>query len=178
MLIRKGARLIDADRLAREVVEPDKPAYNEIVAEFGDSVLLPDRTLNREALAASVFADENKRRRLMDITHPRIGQEMLRLVKLYSDQGAPLLVIDAALLLESPATKWIKPVIVVVAEEAVKLERVCARDRCNREDVLKRIRSQWPDAERVKFADYVINNSGTLENLEDQIENLWRRIMG
>ena len=178
MLVQKGARLIDADRLARGVVEPGKPAWTDIVAEFGGSVLRADRAINREALAAIVFADENKRRRLNDITHPRIGQEMIRLAKLCSDQGAPLIVIDAALLLESPATKWIKPVIVVVADEAVKLDRVLARDHCDRDDVLKRIRSQWPDSERVKYADYVINNSGTLDDLKEQVQNLWRQLMG
>ncbi|HUT55183.1 MAG TPA: dephospho-CoA kinase [bacterium] len=178
MFVDRGARLIDADQLARDVVLPQKPAWNDIVREFGEAVLLPDRAINREALAAIVFADQDKRKRLNDITHPRIGQEMLRLAKQFTEQGAPLAVIDAALLLESPATKWIKPVIVVVADEAVKLERVCARDRCDQDEVLQRIRAQWPDSERVKYADYVIDNSGTLEDLKEQVEKVWRQIIG
>lgn len=178
MLVERGARLIDADALARVVVEPDRPAWQDIVREFGETLLNPDRTLNRERLAALVFADEKLRTRLNQITHPRIGEEMLRLIRQYQDQGARAVVIDAALLLESPATRWIKPVIVVMAQEEVKVERVCARDRASREDVLKRIRAQWSDEERAARADYVIENSGDLQSLEEQIEKVWRLITG
>ena len=177
MLVARGARLIDADQLARVVVEPGRPAWQDIVAEFGEGVLNPDRTVNREALAAVVFNDEPKRQRLNEITHPRIGQEMLKLIKTYTEEGALVTVIDAALLLESPATRWIKPVIVVIADEAVKVARVCERDGCCQEDVIKRIRSQWSDEERARLADFVIDNSHDLVSLEEQIARVWSRML-
>jgi len=173
MLVARGARLIDADELARVVVAPGRPAHEDIVREFGEGVLNPDRTLARERLAAVVFQDESKRQRLNLITHPRIGEEMLRLLKGYQEDGASVVIIDAALLFESPATSWIKPAIVVVCRTEVKVARVCARDGAGREEVLARIASQWSDEERVKLADFVIDNSGTREELEEQVEKVW-----
>jgi dephospho-CoA kinase len=177
MLVARGARLIDADLLAREVVEPGKPAWRDIVEEFGEDVLNADRSINREALAAVVFKDEEKRERLNLITHPRIGEQMIALTNKYRDEGAQVVIIDAALLLESPATRWIKPAIVVVADDELKVDRVCARDRCGREEVLGRIRSQWTDEKRAGLADYVIDKSGDLASLEEQVEKVWKSIL-
>ena len=176
MLVEKGARLIDADVLARQVVEPEAPAWKDIVSEFGQGVLNPDRTLNREALAAVVFENEQKRQRINQITHPRIGRKMLEMIRGYKEQGASITIIDAALLLESSATRWIKPVIVVVADDEVKIKRVCERDGCTPKEVLKRIKSQWPDRERASLADYVIDNSGDYDSLHKQVDKLWENI--
>jgi len=146
------------------------------VSEFGESVLREDRALDREALARVVFEDEDKRERLNRITHPRIGQRMMELARSFEEQGVEVVVIDAALLLESSATKWIKPVIVVTADEDERIERVCKRDGGCREDVEKRIRAQWPDEEKKKYADYLIDNSGDLASLERQVDRVWQRI--
>lgn len=177
IMVELGARLVDADVLAREVVLPGRPAWKDIVAEFGPEVLNDDQTINRERLAALVFNDEARRQRLMDITHPRIGQEMLGLIKAANDEGVPVCVIDAALLLESPATRWIKPVIVVKADEDIRLERVCARDSCDSEEAGRRMRSQWSDEERARLADYVIDNSGDQATLEKQVHKVWKAIV-
>ena len=177
MLVNRGARLIDADLLAREVVEPDRPAWRGIVAEFGGSVLNADRTLNREALARIVFQDESKLSRLNQLTHPRIGERMIELLNLAREEGAPVAVIDAALLFESPSTRWIKPVIVVVADDELKVQRVCARDRCDPEQVRSRLRSQWSDERKAAAADFVIDNSGGLASLERQVDELWPRLL-
>jgi dephospho-CoA kinase len=176
MLVERGARLIDADLLARVVVEPDRPAWKDIVAEFGEGVLNADRTINREALAAVVFNDEEKRDRLNRITHPRIGRELLDLINRLRDEGSRIAVFDAALLLETPATNWIKPVIVVVADDALKVKRVCSRDNCSEEDVISRIESQWTDEKRAALADHVIDNSGDLAALEEQVEKVWKSL--
>lgn len=177
LLEARGARVVDADAVAREVVTPDLPAWREIVAAFGEGVLNPDRTLNREALAAVVFNSPEKLARLNRITHPRIIEEVMSRMKTWQDEGVALAVIDAALLLESPATNWIKPVIVVTAGEEVRVRRVVARDGCTLEDARRRIAAQWTDAERVRRADYVIDNSGDLAALKVQVEKLWPKLL-
>ncbi len=176
MLVERGARLIDADFLAREVVKPGRRAWHDIIAEFGDEVKAPDGSIDRERLGAIVFNDEAKRMRLNQLTHPRIGEEIVRLLNRYREKGAPVAVIDAALLLESPATRWIKPVIVVTAPDEQKAERVARRDNLGRDEVLSRIKAQWSDEERAALADFVIDNSKDLAFLESQVDEVWRKI--
>lgn len=176
LLAERGARLIDADLLAREVVEPGRPAWEDIVREFGKEILNPDQSLNREKLAALVFADEQKRARLNQITHPRIGDEMLKRLQKFREEGAEVALIDAALLLESPGTNWIRPVIVVAADEQTRIQRVCKRDGVGEEEVRKRLRAQWSDEERAKRADFVIDNSGDLKALEKRVEEVWKKL--
>jgi dephospho-CoA kinase len=176
MFVKRGAKLIDADLVAREVVNPEKPAYLDILKEFGEKVLLPDKTINREALGDIVFNDEEKRNKLNTFTHPRIGEEMVGLIQKYTKEGAEITIIDAALLFESKATSWIKPVIVVIADMDIKTERICNRDALCVEDVQKRMDSQWSDEKRAKLADYVIDNSTDLESLEEQAEEIWQKL--
>jgi len=168
---------VDADLLARQVVEPGKPAWGAIADHFGEGVLNPDRTLNREKLAEVIFRDPDERRVLNAITHPRIGAEMLDLIQRFQREGAAVVLIDAALLLESPATNWIRPVVVVTAEEEVRAERIMERDGLSREQALARIRSQMREDERKTRADYVIDNSGTLEELKRRVEEVWIELL-
>jgi len=177
MFVELGARLVDADLLARQVVEPDKPAWGEIADHFGEGVLNPDRTLNREKLGEIIFRDPDERRVLNDITHPRIGAEMLDQIQRFQREGAAVVLIDAALLLESPATNWIRPVVVVTAEEEVRAERIMERDGLSQEQALARIRSQMREDERKTRADYVIDNSGSLEDLQDRVEEVWIELL-
>ena len=177
LLEARGARVVDADQVAREIVLPDRPAWREIVAAFGDSILNPDRSLNREALARVVFDQPDKLALLNRITHPRIGTEVASKLKGWQDEGVGLAVIDAALLLESPATDWIKPVIVVTADEETRIRRVVGRDGCAPDEARRRIANQWSDAERVKYADYVIDNSSDLDALETRVDAVYRALM-
>lgn len=177
LLESRGAKVVDADEVARAIVAPDLPAWRDLVAAFGPSILNPDRTLNREALAALVFGRPDQLALLNRITHPRIGEEIAARLRRWQEEGVALAVIDAALLLESPATAWIKPVIVVTADEEVRVRRVTARDGCRAEDARKRIASQWSDAERVKGADHVIDNSRDLAALEARVEEVWSALM-
>ncbi|MFO8059002.1 MAG: dephospho-CoA kinase [bacterium] len=176
LLKERGARLIDADFLARQVVEPGRPAWNDIIEEFGSDIKAADDSIDRDKLGSVVFNNEDKRRRLNEITHPRIGEEMVRLLQKHREEGAPVSVIDAALLLESPATKWIKPVIVVTAPDEEKARRVALRDGLSGDDVMARIKSQWSDDERAALADFVIDNSGDLDYLREQVDEVWRKI--
>jgi dephospho-CoA kinase len=177
MFVELGARLVDADLLARQVVEPGKPAWGEIADHFGEGVLNPDRTLNREKLGEIIFRDPDERQVLNAITHPRIGAEMLDLIQRFQREGAAVVLIDAALLLESPATNWIRPVVVVTAEEEVRAERIMERDGLSREQALARIRSQMREDERKTRADYVIDNSGALEELKRRVEEVWIELL-
>lgn len=177
MFVELGGRLVDADLLARQVVEPGRPAWGEVVDHFGEAVLNPDRTLNREKLAEIIFRDPGERQVLNGITHPRIGAEMLDQIQRFQREGAAVVLIDAALLLESPATNWIRPVVVVTADEAVRADRIMERDGLSREQALARIRSQMSEDERKALADFVLDNSGSLDDLQHRVEEVWIELL-
>ncbi len=156
-----GAEIIDADVLAREVVEPGEPALDEIVAEFGRGVLEPTGRLDRKALGAIVFAEPERRRTLEAITHPRIRERFQRgLDALAARDFRGLVFFDAAVMIESGNYRNMDRLVVVVADEPTQIARLMARDGVDREEALRKIRSQMPLAEKAKLADYVIDNSG------------------
>jgi dephospho-CoA kinase len=156
-----GAEIIDADVLAREVVEPGEPALDEIVAEFGRSVREATGRLDRKALGAIVFADPERRRKLEAITHPRIRERFQRqLDTLTARDFRGLVFFDAAVMIESGNYRNMDRLVVVVADEPTQIARLMARDGIDREEALRKIRSQMPLAEKAKLADYVIDNSG------------------
>ncbi len=173
MFAELGAGVIDADALAREVVEPGKRAWREIRETFGDEVLNEDQSVNREALSRIVFADPDARARLERITHPRIGEEIVERLRRFQERGVRFVLIDAALLVESPATSWIKPVIVVTAPEEERVLRTMERSGLSEAEVISRIRAQATDEERAAKADFVLDNSGTLEELKQRVKELW-----
>jgi dephospho-CoA kinase len=156
-----GAIIIDADVLAREVVEPGEPALAEIAAEFGPGVLEPDGHLNRKALGAIVFADPDRRRKLEAMTHPRMRERLLRRIdELTAENFRGLVFYDAAVLIESGNHLLMDRLVVVVTDEATQIARLMARDGIDRDEALRKIRSQMPLAEKAKLADHVIDNSG------------------
>lgn len=156
-----GAVIIDADVLAREVVEPGEPALAEIAAEFGPGVLGPDGRLDRKALGAIVFADPGSRRKLEAMTHPRMRERLLRRIdELTAENFRGLVFYDAAVLIESGSHLIMDRLAVVIADEPTQIARLMARDGIDREEALRKIRSQMPLAEKAKLADYVIDNSG------------------
>jgi len=177
ILAELGAYVIDADHLARKVVQPEMPAWEEIKKVFGEEVINPDQTLNRAKLAEIIFSDPEKKKKLEQITHPRIGEEILRKLDQAKRLEVKLVVIDAALLLESPLREWVKPVILVVADEKVRVERVCQRDKVRPEEVYARIRNQALDSERKEKADYVIDNNGGLKELRTQVAQIFQEIL-
>ena len=177
ILAELGAYIIDADELARKVVEPGMPAWNEIRKVFGEDVINPDQTIDRKKLADVIFKNKKRRKQLEAITHPRIGEEIIKELDRAKKSGKKLAVIDAALLLESSLEKWVKPVIVVSADEGIRVERVCRRDGVSPEDVLARIRNQASDEERKKKADYLIENNGDLNELRARVFEIYKRII-
>jgi dephospho-CoA kinase len=170
MLRRRGAVIIDADVLAREVVEPGEPALADIVADFGPEVLAADGRLDRKKLGAVVFGDAGKRKRLEQVTHPAIRERFARrLADLLAEGFRGLVVFDAPVMIESGNYKTMDRLVVVAASEATQLARIMARDGLDRDAAMQRIRSQMPVAEKVKLADYVIWNDGDLAVAEGQV---------
>jgi dephospho-CoA kinase len=172
-----GACIIDADVLAREVVEPGEPALAEIAAEFGPGVLGPDGRLDRKALGAIVFADPDRRRKLEAMTHPRIRERFQqRIDALAAEQFRGLVFFDAPVMIESGNYRNMDRLVVVLTDEATQIARLMARDGVDRDEALRKIRSQMPLAEKAKLADYVIDNSGDLAATRASTERVFRAL--
>jgi len=173
-----GAVVIDADVLAREVVEPGEPALAAIAKEFGPGVLQPDGRLDRKALGAIVFADPDRRRRLEALTHPPIRDRFVRRLAELTDQGfRGVALFDAPVMIESGNYKTMDRLVVVITDEATQLARLMARDGCSREDALRRIRSQMPLADKARLADHVIDNSGDRAATEAQVRRVYEALL-
>lgn len=176
LLASRGAIIIDADMLAREVVEPGAPALQKVVQTFGRSVLHEDGTLNRKELGRLVFEDAGRRKRLEELLHPAIikllRERMAEAERLHPDK---LVVADVPLLYESQMEDLFQEVLVVYADPAIQLERLMARNGLSREEAEKRINAQMPVEWKKEWADAVIDNSGAPEETEQQVEQYWHK---
>jgi dephospho-CoA kinase len=173
MLTQRGAVTVDADEIAREVVEPGTPTLAKLVERFGPGILRPDGSLDRPALAAVAFVDDATRKELEAITHPAIGAEFLRRVA----EAPPdaVVVHDVPLLVESKRGFEYAAVIVVEAPLETRLDRLEARG-VPRDDARRRIGLQATDADRRKVATWVVDNAGDLAHLEHQITDIWAEL--
>jgi len=172
MLAACGAAVVDADRIAREVVRPGMPALDEIREAFGEGVITPEGELDRKKLGSIVFSDPAARRRLEGILHPRIRAEMRRQTEEWNAKDPNrLVVLDIPLLYESGLENkyGIEEVVVVYVPRETQIERLMRRDGIAREEAERRLESQWPIEEKRRRADVVIDNSGTLEETERQV---------
>lgn len=161
--------VIDADVLAREAVQPGTKGLTQIVAHFGSEVLLPDGTLDRRKLGAIVFNSEVKRKKLNSIIHPAVSRAILWNVFWCWLRGEKLCVVDVPLLIEGGLWKWMGKVVVVYCSADIQLQRLMTRDNSSREDASARLNSQLPIAQKVGYADIVLDNSGSLQDLEQQV---------
>lgn len=168
-----GAALVDADRLAREVVEPATPGLAAVVEAFGDAVLRPDGTLDREALGREIFGDDDARRRLNGILHPLIGARTLELAARAQDSGAPVLVHDVPLLVENGLAAGYHLVVVVEAPASDRLHRLTAMRGMSEDDARGRMAAQADDLARREVADVVLSNDTGLGALQEQVARLW-----
>ncbi len=172
-----GARVIDADEAARIVVEPGEPAWKEIVDEFGEGILSADGRIDRKKLAEIVFGDEAKRKRLNDITHPKIMERIRGLVRGYGKEKADVVMIEATLIVEKGGLKdMLDALIVVTADEETEIRRLVRYKGYSREEAVSRLRAQMPAEEKIRHADYVIDNSDGLENTQRRVEEVWNAI--
>jgi dephospho-CoA kinase len=173
MLAARGAALVDADLLAREVVERGTPALAELAAEFGPSVLLPDGRLDRPALGAIVFADAARRERLNAITHPRVGALMQERVAEALRSDAPLVVVDVPLLFEGSRQSQFEGVLLVWVPAELQLRRLVERDGMGEDEARARIAAQMPIDGKRALATWVIDNSGTPAATQEQVDAWW-----
>jgi dephospho-CoA kinase len=172
-----GAVVIDADALAREVVQPGKPAWREIVKAFGKTILNPDGTLNRQALGATVFGHPGKLRQLERIIHPRVAREQIRLTKQAARKDPKTIVIyDVPLLFEACIDKRVDATIVVTADRETQIGRLKKRNGLSRAESLRRIKSQMPLAEKRRRADYLLDGTLPLPQLKKQVRSLHRSL--
>jgi dephospho-CoA kinase len=171
-LVERGAILVDADELAREVVEPGTPAWSKIVEHFGPGVLLGDRRIDRPKVAEIVFNDRAKLALLNEITHPEVMRRIAdRLEELQETDH--VVIVDVPLLAEVGARDMFDMIVVVTAKEDAQLERMRAMRGMDAEAARARIASQAAAEDRAAIADWVIENDGSLEHLEHEIDRLW-----
>jgi dephospho-CoA kinase len=177
MLEELGARTIDFDVLSRVVVEPDKPAWQDIVAFFGEQILADDRSLDRTKLREIVFQDLEKKKKLESFQHPRIYEEFIKQVELYANED-PNVIIQAVvpLLIEVNMQSFFHHIIMVYAAEEEQKKRLMERDGSSEDMAMSMIRSQLSADEKKGYCDLVIDNSGSLKQTRQQVETLWQKL--
>ncbi|MFB4210683.1 dephospho-CoA kinase [Shouchella sp. JSM 1781072] len=175
-LSEKGLPIIDADKIARQVVEPGTPALEQIVNQFGEKILQTDGHLDRKALGSIVFASEEKRNQLNRIVHPAVREKMLHDAAAYKEEGYDTIIFDIPLLVESHLFHLVDQVWIVYVDEETQLTRLMERDGSTREEALQRIRAQIPLDQKIQYGDQVIKNSGTKQETAQQIDQLLREL--
>lgn len=174
-LAERGAAVIDADALAHQAIAPGGPAYQAVVDLFGTQILAPDGSIDRKALGAIVFADPSKLAQLEAIVHPAVFELAQRIL---NETDAPVIVIEAIKLLESGRLlKLCDEVWVVTADEASQLRRLMHGRGMSEAEARQRMAAQSPQEEKIRQATRVIDNSGSLEQLYEQLDRLWREVV-
>jgi dephospho-CoA kinase len=176
MFAELGCHVIDADRIARDVVAPETEGLKSVVVTFGD-VLNPDGTLDRPKLGQMVFADEAKRQKLNSLLHPLIiaaQDDQIRELESRDPEG--IVIIDAALMIESGSYKRLDKLVVVYCDPEIELERLMKRDGLSRTAAQARINTQMPQEEKKKYADYLIDTSGSLDATRGQVVTVFEQL--
>ncbi|GAA3660659.1 dephospho-CoA kinase [Asaccharospora irregularis] len=156
--------IIDADIISREIFE-DQCLLEKVFEHFGPSVKNDDQTLNRKALGKIVFNDNNKLLELNNLTHPKIKEKILCKIDEIKKKKKKVAVIDAALLVEGGYLEIVDKLLVVTCKQEVQIKRIQHRDNCTIDEAIRKIRSQMPQDEKSRYADYIIDNSGTIDEL-------------
>ena len=177
ILKEEGAYLIDADQIARELVQPRTSAWEELVKVFGKEILQKDGSIHRKQLAAKVFSDPKQRDLLNRTLHPRIKEEMGRRLKAIGQKDPEaIVVIDAPLLIETGDHREMDKVIVVISTEAQQIARLREREGMDQEEARRIMASQIATEEKVKVADFVIRNEGSLEETERRAREVFQEL--
>jgi dephospho-CoA kinase len=171
-----GAAIVNADDLAREVVEPGQEAWKEIVASFGADILQSDQTLDRQKLRKLIFNRPEARKQLESIIHPRVRALAEERIRQYAAAGYPVVVYEVPLLFEGNLQEWLRPVILVACSIETQTARLQKRDHLTPADAEKHIAAQMSLKDKRRLADYVIENNGTLEDLERQTRQILEQI--
>jgi len=178
---RLGAHTIDADVIARRVVEPGMPAYQNLLDEFGVSILGKDGQINRKKLGSIVFANPDARQKLNEIVHPHVIEEEERQVSALESgetkSGSRIVIVDASLMIETGTYRKYQVIVVVYCPPAVQLRRLMLRDKISETEARRRIDSQMPTSEKLKYADYVIETSGKLSETFIQVKHVYGELV-
>lgn len=177
IFMENNIKVVDADIVARQIFD-DKGLLNEVFSTFGKSIRNQDGSLNRRALGNIVFNDDEKLILLNNLTHPKIKQKILSKVEEYKNQGEKIVVIDAALLIEDDYIPYIQKLILITCREDIQINRIIARDNCTKEEAISRINSQMSQEDKKKFADYIIDNSNSFEELQEKVLELISVLQG
>ena len=177
ILKEEGAYIINADQIARELVLPHKPAWSELIRAFGQEILQEDGSIQRKKLADKVFADPKQRKFLNQILHPRIKEEMdCRAKEIGEKDPEAIVVIDAPLIIELGDHREMDKLIVVTSTQPQQIERLKDRDGTNPEEALRIVSSQMPLKEKLKFADYLIRNEGSMEETKKRAKEVYQEL--
>jgi len=172
-----GAYIIDADLVCRKLVERGQPALKEIADSFGEFIIDKSGNLNRNKLGQVVFFDAKKREILENILHPRVFEvEKLNYKAICKINPKALVIVDAALLIESANHKEMDKVIVINADEKIRIQRIFSRGKWNHEEIVARLKSQMPNEEKIKYADFVLENSKDKTHLKEQVKILYTQL--
>lgn len=171
-----GLPIIDADLIAREMVRPNEEGYRDIVDHFGKGILNPDQTINRRKLAKIIFSDSKEREGLNSILHPRIVEKIKRRIRDFKERGERIVILDAALLIEAGELSLADKLIVVTVSPKIQVKRLVQRDHLTEREAKERIATQMPLSEKVKLADYVIDNSGLAKKTIRRTEEVYHKL--
>jgi dephospho-CoA kinase len=178
MFAELGAHTIDADLVVRDLFAVGSKTYQKVVDVFGEQILGPEAAIDRNRLGRIVFSDPEKRLLLNRITHPDVGGEIVgRIFDLEQSFSSGIIIVDAALLIETGSYKMYDRLIVVHCDPALQISRLISRDGLTEEEARARMFSQMPIEEKLKHADYRIDNSGTLKQTREQVEDIYRDLL-
>lgn len=172
-----GCEVLDADQTAREVVEPGQPAFEEIVAHFGNEIVGADGKFDRPKLGAIVFSNAAEREKLNSIVHPKVFEAQARwLAEIEARNPQAIVIVDAALMIETGSYRRFDKLAVVYCEPEIQLQRLMARNNLTLDEATARISSQMPSVEKLKFADFSINTSLGFEDTRRRAESLYEQL--
>ena len=176
MFINYGIPVVDTDKISLDLLKKGSNAYNEVIALFGNEILLTNGDINRKKLGRAIFNDNVKRKKLNNIIHPRVKAITTSEVQRHEELGAEIIVIDVPLLFETNFVKLVDKTIVVYTTPKLQIERLIGRDSIKKEYALLKIDSQIPIGEKVKLADYVINNSKSILTTKKEFNKIIKEL--
>ncbi len=173
-----GCYVHHADKTAHELMEPEKPAWREIVDHFGEEILNNDKTINRSKLGSIVYSDRKERLFLNKIVHPLVSEKRKEIIQsLEKDGRYKIFVSEAALTIEAGFVQFFDRIVVVYCEKETQIKRLMERDQISRGEALEKLKSQKDPEEKTKYADYIIDTSGTLQSTIEQAERVYRNLI-
>ena len=173
-----GCATFDADRIAHSVMKPGRPAYDDIVSEFGHGVLADDGSIDRARLGSIVFPDSERRKRLNEIVHPRVmAEQNLLLADAERTNPEGIAIVDAALMIESGGYKRFDKLIVVFCNRETQVERLMKRNSLSRDEAELRVAAQMPSEEKRRYADYEIDTSGTQDDTRERVVEVYNKLL-